>query len=210
MNPEATVFVVDDDPSVRRALRRLIDSVELHVETYASAEGFLNAYDPARPGCLVLDVRMPGVSGLDLQETLAGRDVLLPVIFITGYGDVPTTVRAMKGGAVDFIEKPFNEQLLLDAVHRGIEQDARLRRERAERADVLRRVAQLTPRERQVLTRVVAGRMNKQIAAELGTSEKTVKTHRARVMSKMQADSVAELVVLAQMAGLCTTKVPTG
>ncbi len=210
MKPEATVFVVDDDPSIRRALRRLIDSVELKVETYSSAEDFLNAYDLNRPGCLVLDVRMPGVSGLDLQETLASRDVYLPVIFVTGYGDVPTTVRAMKGGAVDFIEKPFNEQLLLDAVHRAIEEDARLRRERAERADVLRRVALLTPREREVLMRVVAGKMNKQIAADLGTSEKTVKVHRARVMSKMQADSVAELVVLAQIAGLCAAGVPAG
>jgi len=148
---------------------------------------------------------MPGVSGLDLQETLASREVALPVIFITGYGDVPTTVRAMKGGAVDFIEKPFNEQLLLDAVHRAIEQDARVRRERAERADVLRRVALLTPREREVLARVVAGKMNKQIAAELGTSEKTIKVHRAHVMSKMQADSLAGLVVLAQAAGLCAS-----
>jgi len=210
MRPEPTVFVVDDDPSVRRALRRLIESVELNVETFAAADEFLDGYDPARPGCLVLDVRMPGVSGLDLQETLASREVLLPVIFITGYGDVPTTVRAMKGGAVDFIEKPFNEQVLLDAIHRAIEQDARLRRERAERAEILSRVARLTPREREVLTRVVAGKMNKQIAAELGTSEKTIKVHRARVMSKMQAESLAELVVLAQIAGLCATRVPAG
>jgi len=145
MNPEATVFVVDDDPSIRRALHRLIGSVGLAIETYATAEAFLDAYDPAQPGCLVLDVRMPGVSGLDLQDTLAAREVQVPIIFITAYGDVPMTARALKAGAVDFIEKPFKEQVLLDAVCRAIEQDAQVRHESAERAEVLRRVALLTP-----------------------------------------------------------------
>ena len=206
MKHEASVFVVDDDPAIRRGLRKLIESVGLTVEDYAAADEFLEGYDRGKPGCLVLDIRMPGVSGLDLQETLASRHIELPIIFLTAYGDVPTTAHAMKAGAVDFLAKPVDEQALLDAIHRAIEQDARLRRERAERADVLRRVALLTPREREVLTLVVTGRMNKEIAAELGTGEQTVKVHRARVMRKMQAGSLPELVVLAQTAGLCATK----
>lgn len=207
MNTKPTVFIVDDDPSIRRALRRMLESVGLAVETYAGAQEFLAEYDPDRPGCLVLDVRMPGESGLDLQETLAARKIELPIIFITAYGDVPTTARAMKAGAVDFIEKPFNEQALLDTVRGAIEKDGRARRERVRREEVLRRAALLTPRERQVLQLVVAGKLNKQIAAELGAAEKTIKVHRGRVMRKMRAESLAELVVLAQVAGLCTTKV---
>lgn len=206
MIPEPTVFVVDDDPSIRRGLRRLIESVQLAVEEHATAEEFLDGYDPARPGCLVLDIRMPGASGLDLQETLAEKQSRLPIVFITAYGDVPMTARAMKAGAVDFIEKPFNEQELLDAIHRAIEKDSQLRREQAEREEVLQRVGLLTHREREVLALVVTGKLNKQIAAQLGISEKTVKIHRARVMSKMQAESLPELVVLAQESGLYKTK----
>lgn len=206
MKRETTVFVVDDDLSIRRSLRRVIESVGLGVECYAGAGEFLEGYDPARPGCLVLDVRMPGLSGLDLQETLATREVRLPIVFITAYGDVPMTARAMKAGAVDFIEKPFNEQVLLDAIRRAIEQDATFRRDRAQRAEVLRRVDRLTPREREVLEAVVAGKTNRQIAAKLDISEKTVKVHRAHVMSKTQVDSLAELVVLAERAGLYRTK----
>jgi len=202
MKSEAAVYIVDDDPSIRRALQRVIESVGLAVKRYASAEEFLDKYDPAQAGCLVLDVRMPGVSGLDLQETLAAKDINLPIVFITAYGDVPMTARAMKAGAVDFIEKPFNEQELLDAINRAIEQDAEFRREHTEHTDAQHRVAKLTPREREVLKIVVTGKANKEIAAELGISEKTVKIHRARVMEKMQADSLPELVVLAQRAGL--------
>jgi FixJ family two-component response regulator len=201
---EPTVCVVDDDPSIRRGLRRLIESVGLAVKTYAGASEFLEDYDPGRPGCLILDVRMPGRSGLDLQDDLAARGIELPIIFLTAHGDVPMTARAMKAGAVDFMEKPFNEQALLDAIQRGVDRDVHHRRERSSREKVLDRVAQLTPREREVLERVVAGKLNKQIAAELGASEKTIKVHRGRVMTKMQADSIAELVRLAHLAGLCT------
>ncbi|MHC4445023.1 MAG: response regulator transcription factor [Planctomycetota bacterium] len=205
MKSDPTVFVVDDDPSIRRSLRRVIESIGLAVKCYSGAEEFLNKYDPAQSGCLVLDVRMPGVSGLDLQETLSARAIDLPIVFITAYGDVPMTARAMKAGAVDFIEKPFNEQELLDAINRAIEQDTRFRRDQAERANVRQRIAQLTSREREVLSEVVSGKSNKQIGTELGISEKTVKIHRARVMEKMQANSLPELVVLAQRAGDYTT-----
>ena len=201
----ATVFVVDDDPSIRRALTRLLRSVGLAVAAYAGAQEFLDAYDPARPGCLVLDVRMPHISGLELQQALAQRAVELPIIFITGHGDVPMSVRAMRAGAIDFLPKPFHDQDLLDAIQRAIARDAELRAARAVRVDVLRRVELLTPREREVLVLVTAGKMNKEIAAQLGASEKTIKVHRARVMKKMGAESVAEVVVLAQTAGVCAT-----
>jgi len=207
VNEGPAVFVVDDDPSVRRALTRLIQSVGLVVEAHSSAQEFLDACDPARAGCLVLDIRMPRVSGLELQQVLAQRQIELPIVFITGHGDVPMSVRAMKAGAVDFIQKPFQDQDLLDAIQRAITRDAEFRRARVHHADVARRVALLTPREREVFALVAQGRMNKQIAAEFGISEKTVKVHRARVMEKMHAGSLAELVVLAQAAGLCTTKV---
>jgi two-component system, LuxR family, response regulator FixJ len=206
-NHHATVFVVDDDPSVRRSLRRLIESVGLEVETYENAESFLASCDGNRAGCLVLDVRMPGLSGLELQEKLAARRIQVPIIFITGFGDVPMTARAMKAGAVDFIQKPFNEQELLDAISRALEQDTRQRRETAQRDEIMSRVSTLTARERDVFSRVAAGRINKEIAAEFGICEKTIKVHRARVMEKMKADSLAELVLFAQVAGY-TTKVP--
>ncbi len=188
------VFVVDDDPAVRDSLRWLIESVGLSVETYESALAFLEAYYPGRTGCLVLDVRMPGMSGLELQNALASEEIGLPVIVITGHGDVPMAVRAMKKGAVDFIQKPFNDQELLDRIHEALESDAPIRRERAERAEIAVRLAQLTPRELEVMMQVIAGRSNKAIAADLGISGKTVEVHRARIMEKMQAGSLAELV----------------
>jgi len=195
---EPTVYVVDDDESVCRALARLIRSVGLAAETFHSAKAFLDHTPPDGPACLVLDVRLPGASGLDLQAALsqAGRD--LPIVFITGHGDVPTTVRAMKGGAIDFLQKPFNDQELLDCVQRAIARSRTQRAERAERAELDRRFQALTPREREILLHVVTGKLNKQIAGDLGIAEKTIKVHRGRVMEKMQAGSVAELVRMAE------------
>lgn len=194
MSTEPTVFVVDDEAAMRDSLRWLLQSVGLSVETYATGEEFLKGYDPQRPGCLVLDVRMPGMSGLSLQEALLARNIHLPVIIITGYAEVPTAVRALKTGAIDFIEKPFSDDVLLERVRQAIEQDRHVREEQAKCAEVEARFAQLTPRERQVMALVINGKANKIIAAELGLSPKTVEVHRANVMSKMGADSVADLV----------------
>ncbi len=194
------VFVVDDDPAMRDSLRWLIESTGLNVETFGDAQTFLARIRPELPGCLVLDVRMPGMSGLDLQAELARRGIGLPTIVVTGHAEVPMAVRAVKAGAIDFIEKPFSDQLLLDRVRQGIEMDRLERDGRARRADVLRRMSLLTQREREVLDLVVAGRANKEIAATLRLSPKTVEVHRAHVMEKMQASSVAELVRLALFA----------
>jgi RNA polymerase sigma factor (sigma-70 family) len=195
---EAVVYVVDDDASVRRALSRLIHSVGLEVMTFPSAHAFL-AFTPSdRPACLVLDVRLPGPSGLDLQAALTKADRSVPIVFITGHGNVPTSVRAMKGGAVDFLQKPFNDQELLDCVQRALRRSGEERAERAERSELERRVGSLTPREREVLLLVVAGMLNKQIADKLGIAEKTIKVHRGRVMEKMQADSIADLVRMSE------------
>jgi two-component system, LuxR family, response regulator FixJ len=196
METDPTVFVVDDDPAMRQSLRWLIESVNVGVETYATAQDFLAAYDPDRPGCLVLDVRMPGMGGLDLQAELARREIEVPVIIITGYAEVPTAVRALKAGALDFIEKPFSDQLLLDRIQQAIASDRQARARRLERAALAARVGQLTPREREVMQLVVAGSSNREIAAELGLSVKTVEVHRARVMEKMKVDSLADLVRL--------------
>jgi len=198
----AVVFVVDDDPSMRDSLRRLITSVGFKVEVFASARAFLDARRPDAPGCLVLDVRLPGLSGLDLQRELVETDAELPIIFITGHGDIPMSVRAMKAGAAEFLTKPFRQQDLLDAIRSAIERDRTMRADRAERAELRRRYASLTPRERDVLAWIVAGLLNKQIAAELGTSEATVKEQRGHVMAKMQAGSVAELVRFASRLGV--------
>ena len=199
---EAVVFVVDDDESMRASLRRLITSVGFKVESFPSARAFLDARRPDVPGCLVLDVRLPGLSGLDLQRQLAATDGELPIIFLTGYGDIPMSVRAMKAGAVEFLTKPFREQELLDAVRSAIERDGIMRAERRERAELRRRYDSLTPRERDVLVRILGGLLNKQIAGELGTTEATVKEQRGHVMAKMQAGSVAELVRFASRLGI--------
>ena len=194
MSTDLTVFVVDDDEEVRDAMKLLMNSVGLKVETFASGEEYLDQFDPARPGCLLLDVRMQGISGLDVQERLALEQVQPPIIIITGHGDVPMAVRAVKAGAVDFIEKPFNEQVLLDSVHRAIELDGEHRGRALKLADITEHLQRLTPREREILDLVVAGKRNKEIAGELGISQSTVEAHRARVMEKMQAESLSDLM----------------
>ncbi len=194
MNAELTVFVVDDDEEVRNAMKLLMNSVGLAVETFASAEEYLAQFDPARPGCLLLDIRMKGMSGLEVQERLALEEIQPPIIIITGHGDVPMAVRTVKAGAVDFIEKPFNEQVLLDSVHRAIELDGEHRGRVMQLADISARLECLTPREREILELVVAGKRNKVIAGELGISQSTVEAHRSKVMEKMQAKSLSDLM----------------
>jgi FixJ family two-component response regulator len=201
-NDLPVVYVVDDDPSVRTALERLFTSVRLAVETFNSAQEFLEHERDDAPGCLVLDVRLPGLSGLDLQTELAKTDADLPIVFITGHGDIPMSVRAIKAGAVDFLPKPFKNQDLLDAVGKAIDQHRKTRSDRAECCKVQRRAEMLTDREREVLVLVVAGMMNKQIAGRLGVTVATVKAHRGRAMQKMQVDSLAELVRMAERAGI--------
>ncbi len=174
-----------------------MESVGLKIETFASAQEFLNAYDPSRPGCLVTDVRMPGMSGIELQSKLAADEVTLPIIVVSGYADVPTAVRSMKRGAIDFVEKPFDEQMMLERIQLSILEDARLRQERAARERTIGRLKSLTPRERQVMDLVILGKSNKEIARALDISPKTVEVHRSHVMVKMQADSLAELVRIA-------------
>ena len=198
----AIVFVVDDDAAIRTSLHRLMTSVGFRVEVFASTRAFLDAPRPDAPACLVLDVRLPGLSGLDLQRQLAETDAELPIVFVTGHGDIPMSVRAMKAGAVEFLTKPFRPQALLDAVRSAVERDRAMRTERQERAELRRRYASLTPRERDVLERIVGGLLNKQIAGELGTSEATVKEQRGHVMAKMQAGSVPELVRFASRLGI--------
>jgi FixJ family two-component response regulator len=196
--PEPIVFIIDDDRMVREGLQSVIKSVGLRAETFVSAQDFLAAKRPDAPACLVLDVRMPGLSGLDLQQKLGESNIEIPIIFVTGHGDIPMSVRAMKEGAHEFLTKPIRGQDLLDAVQKAIASDRGLRKERAELSDIRVRFDSLTPREKEVLDLVVAGLLNKQIADELGTSELTVKTHRAHVMEKTKADSLAHLVRMSE------------
>lgn len=195
-----TVFVVDDEEPVRRAVSRLLSSAEIGVATFASPAEFLVAYDPEAPGCLLLDVAMPDLTGPELQLALAGRGAVPPIIFLSGHADVPISVQAMKNGAVDFLTKPVSDETLLAAVRAAFELDRRARLDRAEQAGIAARLATLTPREREVLDHVASGQLNKQIAAALGTVEQTIKVHRARVMEKMQVASLAELVRLVERA----------
>jgi FixJ family two-component response regulator len=197
-----TVFLVDDDPGVLRALTRLLRASGREVRAFASPREFLGQHDPAAPGCLVLDVAMPQTNGLDLHRELEAAGTERPVIFITGHGDVPTSVRAMKMGAVDFLTKPFDESQLLAAVQAAMDKDSQQRRMRAESRSVERRLATLTSREREVLEHVVSGRLNKHIASDLGTVEKTIKVHRGRIMQKMGAASLVELVRMTDLAGV--------
>ena len=203
---EATVFIVDDDAQVRESLKDLIRSVGLRVELFASAQEFLRAQHPDGPTCLVLDVRMPGLSGLDLQKQASEAGLEIPIIFITGHGDIPMTVRAMKAGAIEFLSKPFRDQDLLDAIQQALQRSRKAREQQAVTKELRRRFASLTSRQREVMERVVAGLINKETGAELGISEKTVKIQRHQVMEKMGARSLPELVRMADSLGIIGRK----
>ena len=209
MNERAPiVFVVDDDPSVRRSIKRLIGSVGLQVELFGSAQAVLLSKRPDAPSCLVVDIRLPGISGLDFQHELAEANIHIPIIFITAHGDIPMTVRAMKAGAVEFLTKPFREQDLLDAIQLALERDRARRQGDAEIAVLRERFESLTPREREVLPWVVSGLLSKQIADAIGTSEASVKVHRSQLIRKMAADSLADLVRMAEKMGIPIPKKP--
>jgi len=201
---DSIVFVIDDDPSFRRSTQLLIESAGFDVNGFASAEEFLQSLRSNVPACLLLDVRLPRISGLDLQQELSKAGIQIPIIFITGHGDIPMTVQALKAGAVEFLTKPFREQELLDAIRRAIDSDRAARLERAKLADLRGRYESLTPREREVMGHVVSGTLNKQIADELGRTEKTIKVHRHQIMQKMHARSLADLVRMAERLGIPT------
>jgi FixJ family two-component response regulator len=200
-----TVYVVDDDPDVLKAIERLLESTGLSVSTFSSPHQFLESYDRNAPGCLVLDLALPGLSGLELQQLLEQQASQLPIVFLTGHGDIATSVQAMKHGAADFLTKPVDDTALIAAIHEGLARDQALRRARLEQERVAKCLGTLTERERQVLELIVAGRLNKQIAAELGTAEKTIKFHRGNLMRKMDVRVVADLVRLAERAGIGST-----
>ncbi|MFV2059767.1 MAG: response regulator transcription factor [Gammaproteobacteria bacterium] len=202
LDTKATVYIVDDDQAVRDSLSWLIESINIKVEVYSSAQDFLDHYKPEYPGCLVADVRMPGISGLELQKILKEKNYSIPMILITGHGDVPMAVRALKNGAVDFIEKPFNDQVLLERVNQCLEKDQNDRVHNKDLQSKMSLLATLSPREREVLDQVVIGKQNKIIAADLGISNKTVEAHRANVMEKMRVSSLADLVALYVSCGL--------
>lgn len=202
MSSRGTVFLIDDDEGLRRATSRLLAANEFEVRSYASADEYLERFDPREPGCLLLDLRMPGKSGLELQQALAARGAQPPIVFLTGHADVPASVLAMKQGAIDFLEKPVSEAALLAALGRALELDEQQRIARAELAEIRERFDALTPREREVLAEMIAGQLNKQAAYSLGIAERTVKLHRSRVMEKMRADSIPELVRMAERLGL--------
>lgn len=197
---EPTVFLVDDDAAVRDALQVLLKSVGIRTQAYPTADKFLAEYDPKQPGCLVLDIRMPGMDGLELQKQLNAKRIALPIIMVSGHGDIQMAVDAVKAGAVDFLEKPLREHTLLERIRTAIERDAASRRQQAERASVETRLSALSAREREVLDLVIAGKQNKTIAAELEISHKTVEFHRSNLMTKLQAKTVADLIRLAQVA----------
>jgi len=202
MDDTPIVHVVDDEPAVGLSIQRLLRSVGLEGRTYTSAQEFLRSKLPDAPGCLILDIRLPGLSGLDLQQELAGSNAELPVIFITGHGDIPMSVRAMKAGALEFLTKPFREQDLLEAIDRAVSQSRILRQQSAALHVLQTRYTLLTPREREVFPRVTSGLLNRQIAGQLGTSEKTIKVHRGQVMHKMKASSLADLIQMASQLGM--------
>jgi FixJ family two-component response regulator len=199
---DTIVFVIDDDPAFRRSTKMLIESAGLSVHAFSSAEEFLSSRRPDVPACLVLDVRLPQLSGLDLQRELARANAQMPIIFITGHGDIPMTVQAMKAGAIEFLTKPFREQDLLDAIHRAINSDRAARLQRAKLEELRRRYRSLTAREREVMVHVVTGMLNKEVANQLGTTEKTIKVHRGHIMQKMGAMSFADLVRTAERLGI--------
>jgi RNA polymerase sigma factor (sigma-70 family) len=194
--PEPTIFIVDDDEVVRDSLSRLMETVSLKAKAFPSAQQFLDAYDHSQPGCLVLDVRMPGMSGLKLQDELLARNMTIPIIFISGYGELPLAVEALRKGAIDFIEKPVGDQVLLERIQEALAKDARTRKEQAKREAIEAKLALLSPREREVIELVRAGKPNRVIAEELGLSQRTVEVHRAGIMEKLQVSSVIELVTM--------------
>lgn len=203
MSAQPVVFLVDDDHGVRETLHQMLEHEKLLVKSYPAAQAFLDDYDPAVPGCLVLDVRMPGMSGLELQEILAERQIKIPIIFITGYGDVPMSVKAIKAGAVDFLQKPFRKQSLLECVNRAMAEDMRSRQDNIQRIAIRNRFSRLTPREREIMEFIVVGKSNKEIAKELHISHRTVEIHRARVFDKMEANSLPDLIAMAVVCGVC-------